>query len=83
MYYDKTADAMYIRIKKGKVHRTKEITDTCIVDIDKKGTLLGVELLFVSRQLPKREISRTARAGIPITTFRGKDVVLHYQHLLR
>lgn len=64
--YDKEADAMYIRIKKGKVHRTKEITDTCIVDLDKKGTLLGIELLFVSHQLPKQDIAQTIRGGIPL-----------------
>lgn len=64
--YDKEADAMYIRVKKGRVHKTLEISDTCIVDVDKKNTLLGVELLFVSHQLPKREITRTVRTGIPI-----------------
>ena len=76
--YDKEADAMYIRVKKGKVHRTKEVTDTCILDLDKKGTLLGVELLFVSNQLSKREISQTALTGIPVAVLGGKDMVLHY-----
>jgi len=46
--YDREADAMYIRLRKGKVYKTRKISDTCVVDVDKHGTVLGVELLFVS-----------------------------------
>lgn len=38
--------AVYIKIKEGKVHRTVEIAEgECYADEDKKGNLLGVELL--------------------------------------
>jgi uncharacterized protein YuzE len=56
--YDKTADALYIYLKKGKVAKTKKITSRLLVDVDKKGGALGIEMLDVSHQIPKKEIGR-------------------------
>lgn len=64
--YDKEADAMYIRVKKGKVHKTLEISDCLLADVDKKGNVLGFDLLFVSSQIPRKSISKTIRSGIPV-----------------
>jgi len=47
--YDKIADALYVRIKKGKVFKTKE-EDTWLVDYDKSGNILGIEILNYSKQ---------------------------------
>jgi uncharacterized protein YuzE len=47
--YDKRADALYIELKKGKVEKTVEISDRVIHDLNKKGDILGIELLNVSR----------------------------------
>lgn len=66
--YDKEADAMYIRVKKGRVHKTLEVSDGVNVDVDKKGYALGIELLFVSSQIPRKSINKTVRAGIPVST---------------
>lgn len=65
--YDKEADAMYIRVKKGKVHKTLEVSDGVNVDVDKKGRALGIELLFVSSQMPRKDIAKTVRTGIPVS----------------
>ena len=65
--YDKEADAMYIRVKKGKVHKTLKVSDMVLVDVDKKGQALGLELLFVSSQMPRKSISQTIRTGIPVS----------------
>jgi uncharacterized protein YuzE len=48
--YDPDADAMYITIKKGEVDRTKQIDNYTLVDYDKKGDILGIELLFVKER---------------------------------
>ena len=64
--YDKEADAMYIRVKKGKVHKTLKVSDMILVDVDKKGQALGLELLFVSSQMPRKSINQTMRTGIPV-----------------
>ena len=65
--YDKEADAMNIRVKSGKVYKTLEITDSILVDVDKKGRALGIEILFVSAQMPRRSINQTIRTGIPVS----------------
>jgi uncharacterized protein YuzE len=65
--YDKEADAMYIRVKKGKVHKTLEVSDGVNVDVDKEGHALGIELLWISSQIPRKSINKTIRAGIPVS----------------
>ena len=54
--YDHEADAAYFRVRKGKVARTVELQRWLLADLDTKGALLGVEMLFVSRQLPRSQI---------------------------
>jgi len=56
--YDKIADAMYIYINKGRAAKTIKVNNCLLVDVDKKGSLLGIELLEVSQQVPKKEIGR-------------------------
>lgn len=56
--YDKLADAMYLYLRKGKVKKTIRMKDRLIVDVDKDGKILGIEILGVSSQIPKREIGR-------------------------
>jgi len=66
--YDKEADAMYIRVKKGRVKKTLELSDSLLVDIDARGTVLGIEMLDVSSKIPTRRISQTfAKKGIPVS----------------
>ena len=50
--YDPDADAMYISLRKDKVARTKEIDKNTIIDFDKKGQVIGVEILFVKERNP-------------------------------
>lgn len=56
--YDKIADAMYIYLRKGKVAKTIKVKKGFLVDVDKKGGVLGIEMLDVSRQIPKKEIGK-------------------------
>ncbi|KKS43748.1 MAG: hypothetical protein UV05_C0022G0011 [candidate division CPR1 bacterium GW2011_GWA2_42_17] len=45
MHYDKIADAMYIRLRDGKIKGTVKVNDRLMVDVDAKGNTIGVELL--------------------------------------
>jgi len=54
--YDKMADALYIYLRKGKVAKTIKVTSRLLIDVDKRGNVLGIEMLDVSRQIPKKEI---------------------------
>ncbi len=51
---DTTADALYIKLKKGKISKTEDRGDH-LVDYDKKGNLLGFEVLNFSKTVPSGE----------------------------
>ena len=52
--YDKEADAMYIEFRKGEFSKNKKIDGCTIVDFDKNGNILGIELLDAGRRIPKK-----------------------------
>ena len=54
--YDSKADAMNIIFQKGKYDISKEVTDGIIIDIGKKGKILSIEILDVSKRMPKESI---------------------------
>ena len=47
--YDKTVDALYIRAGKGKVYKTIKLNNRVLFDVDKKGYILGIEVLEASQ----------------------------------
>ena len=47
--YDPQADALYIRLAAGKVAETEEVCPGLILDYDKGGKILGIEMLDVSK----------------------------------
>ncbi|MBS3151072.1 DUF2283 domain-containing protein [Candidatus Woesearchaeota archaeon] len=55
--YDKEADAAYIYIKypikEGEAEKTIELNEDLIVDFDKDGKLIGIEILNASRVIGK------------------------------
>ncbi len=51
--YDPDADAMYIKVKEGKIAGTRQIDENVIIDVDKEGCILGVEVLFVKERVPE------------------------------
>ncbi len=54
--YDKLADALYIRLRDGKVVESDEVAPGIIVDLDENNEVIGIEILWVSRRkldLPK------------------------------
>ncbi len=58
--YDKEADAAYIylveSIGKGEAVKTIELNQNIILDFDKQGKLLGIEVLDASKTLNKESI---------------------------
>ena len=49
--YDQKVDALYIELKPGAYDRTKKVTDDILVDVNKKGKVIGVEILDASRNI--------------------------------
>lgn len=56
--YDKDADAMYIEFRKGDFAKNKKIDDFTIIDLGKQGNILGIELLDVSKRIPRESLSQ-------------------------
>ena len=44
--FDKEADALYLRLKRGRVSSSETLADNMIVDLDSKKKVLGIELLL-------------------------------------
>ena len=56
--YDKDADTMYIEIQEGEFFTNKKINGETIIDLDKIGNILGVEILNISKRMPKDFLSK-------------------------
>lgn len=63
--YDKEADAMYIEFRKGEFAKNKIVDKDTIIDFDKKGNILGIELLFISKRIPSESLSEVSFEKIP------------------
>lgn len=53
--YDSENDILYIRFTDKKTHECKEITDDIILDLDKEGNVLGIEIMNVNSILKDYE----------------------------
>ena len=49
--YDSKVDAIYIEFAKGKYDKTRKISDAILVDEDKKGKVLGIEILDATQNI--------------------------------
>ena len=63
--YDQIADAVYINLKKGKIARTAKLAERLLVDLDKGGKILGLEILDASSQIAKNKKGRI-EIGVPV-----------------
>lgn len=51
--YDKKSDVFYIILKNGREENHQEIAPGIFVELDKKGGLIGIEILNASKNLGK------------------------------
>lgn len=69
IHYDPKADAVYIELAKGKYEVSREISESVVVDEDKNGKILGVEVLDVSKILgPKFRANMKEPSHIGVTS---------------
>ena len=55
--FDKEADTMYIELSEESFALNKKIDKETILDLDKKGNIIGIELLNISKRMAKDFIS--------------------------
>ncbi|MSR71225.1 MAG: DUF2283 domain-containing protein [Candidatus Taylorbacteria bacterium] len=46
--YDKEVDAMYLKVKNGSVQKTVKMNKNVLVDVNREGEILGIEMLDAS-----------------------------------
>lgn len=62
-YHDKYADAVYLQLKKGKISHSRKMSDRIVADLDKKGNVLGLEILDASSQISQKSLKQTLEEG--------------------
>jgi len=50
---DKEADALYLRLDDSKILDSEEVAPGVILDFNRKGQVVGVEMLHLSKRSPK------------------------------
>lgn len=62
---DAEAEALYLKLREGKVGSSKEVWDGVILDLDEAGEVLGVEILWLSRRI-SLEATGTLNLELPL-----------------
>lgn len=65
--YDKKEDALYIRFNENPYQKSEEMREGIIFDYDKKGKIIGIEILNASRKFPSKFKLELLRRKIPLT----------------
>lgn len=64
-HYDKKQDALYIRFNENQYAESDEIKGGVIFDYDKKSKIIGIEILDVSKNLPRKFKSELLKKNFP------------------
>jgi uncharacterized protein YuzE len=52
--YDKSVDALNVALRKGVIAKTVEIAPEILVDMDKKGNTLNIEIIGASEKIGRK-----------------------------
>lgn len=55
--YDEKSDAVYIKFKESKYFESDEVKDGVILDYDRKGKIIGIEILDASRYMMPADLA--------------------------
>ena len=58
---DEKAYAMYVWLRRGKYDVSEKLAENVILDLDKKGRIIGIEVLDASKNLGKELVSKILR----------------------
>lgn len=64
--YDSKIGAMYIWLRKGTYHITEELAENVMIDLDKKGRIIGIEILDATKNLGKKTIEKILNTERPV-----------------
>lgn len=61
--YDKSVDALNISLRSGVVSKTLEVAPEVMIDMDKKGNTLNIEILGASEKIGKKNFNKVTIGG--------------------
>lgn len=70
-HYDKKKDAFYIRFVENHYVESDEVEEGVIFDYDKKGKLIGIEILDASKRLAPSFRSQLLHRALPLKIVEG------------
>lgn len=69
--YDKEVDALNLTLRSGAVAKTLEIAPEIMVDLDKKGNTLNIEIIGASEKIGKKNFGKVTvgnrSLALPVT----------------
>jgi len=63
---DPEADALYLTLKRGRVAKSREVEPGVVLDLDRSGRVLGVEVLDASRRYAMEALRRVSVRRVPL-----------------
>ena len=73
MHYSKDVDAMYIRLREDKIEDSDEVSDGVVMDYDKDGKLVAIEILWVSEKADVSELIIQAFENVSVQAAGVRD----------
>lgn len=65
--YDKKIDALYMRFNEKLIIESDQVSDNIIIDYDRSGRIVALEILDASRKMAKNIQSKFLKKNIPIS----------------
>ncbi|RLG53242.1 MAG: DUF2283 domain-containing protein [Thermoproteota archaeon] len=62
--FDPSVNALYVRIREGKVASTEPLADNVVVDLDEEGRVLGIEVLLPLSEELKRKMVEALKCSV-------------------
>jgi uncharacterized protein YuzE len=66
--YDDKADAMYIWLRRTKYDISEELAENVLIDLDKNGRIVGIEVLDASKNLGMEIVTKIMRTENIVAT---------------
>ncbi len=64
--YSKKVDALYVQFREVSVAKSKEIEEGVVVDLDKNGHIVGIEILDASERLSVEDLANVSIENMPL-----------------
>lgn len=66
--YHKKEDALYLRFNEASIVESDEVREGVILDYDRNGKIVGLEVLDVSKRFPRKFTSAIAKRKLSLKT---------------